>query len=206
MQSRASAIPICGNTNVVPTTDFLTDAANGTLPSVSWLVGDNEEMEHPTKSICNGENWTVQQLNAVMQGPDWDSTAVFITWDEFGGLYDHVPPPTLDEWGLGPRVPMLIISPYVISGYISHTQYEFSSFIKLVEERYNLAPLTLRDGDANDMLDSFNFTQQPLSPLILQTRHALLCPPPVKPFFRRRSAAQSGQSSYAKQPQRHHDA
>jgi phospholipase C len=159
-------------TNVVPTTDFLTDATKGTLPSVSWLVGDNEEMEHPTKSICNGENWTVQQLNAVMQGPDWGSTAVFITWDEFGGLYDHVAPPSppLDEYGLGPRVPMLIISPYSISGYISHTQYEFSSFLKLVEERYNLAPLTSRDANANDMQDSFDFTQTGLSPLILKAR------------------------------------
>jgi phospholipase C len=157
-------------TNVVASTKFVTDATKGSLPAVSWLITQPDQMEHPAKSICNGENWTVQQLNAVMQGPDWDSTAVFITWDEFGGQYDHVPPPQLDEYGLGPRVPLLMISPYVISGHISHAQYEFSSFIKLVEERYNLAPLTLRDADANDMLDSFNFTQQPLAPLILQTR------------------------------------
>jgi phospholipase C len=157
-------------TNVVPATDFLSDAANGTLPSVSWLIGEGQQMEHPTKSICNGENWTVQQLNAVMQGPDWNSTAVFITWDEFGGLYDHVPPPPKDEYGLGVRVPMLMVSPYVIPGYVSHTQYEFSSFLKLVEERFNLAPLTSRDANANDMLDSFNFTQQPLAPLVLQNR------------------------------------
>jgi len=106
----------------------------------------------------------------LMQSPEWNTTAVFITWDEFGGFYDHVPPPQPDQYGLGPRVPMLIISPYVISGYISHTQYEFSSFLKLVEERFNLAPLTLRDQNANDMQDAFDFTQEPLTPLILPQR------------------------------------
>jgi len=156
--------------NVVPTTELLTDAANGTLPQVSWVVTADPFMEHPPRSMCNGENWTVQQLNALMQGPQWDSTAVFLTWDEFGGFYDHVPPPQTDYYGLGPRVPLLIISPYSRPGYISHTQYEFSSFLKLVEERYNLAPLTLRDANANDMLDSFDFAQQPLAPLLLNTR------------------------------------
>lgn len=157
-------------TNVVSSSDFVSDAMNGNLASVSWIVGQGVQMEHPTKSICNGENWTVQLLNAIMQGPDWDSTAVFVTWDEFGGLYDHVPPPTLDEYGLGPRVPLLIISPYAIAGKVSHTQYEFSSFLKLVEERFGLSALTNRDAQANDMLDSFNFSQTPLPPLILQQR------------------------------------
>ena len=74
-----------------------------------------------------------------MQGPDWNTTAVFLTWDDFGGFYDHVPPPpALDEYGLGPRVPMLIISPYAQPGYISHTQYEFSSVLKFIEDRFNL--------------------------------------------------------------------
>src|SRR5581483_9218849 len=156
---------------VVPSSQLLTDAANGTLPAVSWVVTIAPWMEHPTRSMCNGENWTVEHLNALMQGPQWDSTAVFLTWDEFGGLYDHVPPPQTDYYGLGPRVPLLIISPYARPGYISHTQYEFSSFLKLVEERFNLAPLTLRDANANDMLDSFDFAQQPLAPLLLSTRN-----------------------------------
>ncbi|HZP64080.1 MAG TPA: alkaline phosphatase family protein [Terriglobales bacterium] len=156
---------------VVPSDQLLTDAANGTLPSVSWVVTGSPWMEHPTRSMCAGENWTVQHLNAIMQGPDWNSTVVFITWDEFGGFYDHVPPPQTDYYGLGPRVPLLIISPYARPGYISHTQYEFASFLKLVEERFNLAPLTLRDQTANDTLDSFDFAQQPLAPLVLQTRN-----------------------------------
>jgi phospholipase C len=112
----------------------------------------------------------VQQLNAVMQGPNWLTTAVFLTWDDFGGFYDHVPPPKVDQFGYGPRVPLLIISPYARQGYVSHTVYEFSSLLKFVENRYWLAPLTGRDSLANNVLDSFNFSQQPLPPLVLPTR------------------------------------
>jgi len=108
-----------------------------------------------------------------MQGPDWNSTVVFITWDDFGGFYDHVAPPQVDQFGLGPRVPLLIISPFVKPGSISHTVYEHSSVLKFVETRYHLQPLTARDRDANDMLDIFNFHQSPLPPLILQPRQCL---------------------------------
>jgi phospholipase C len=154
------------NEDVVPDTQFATDAASGNLPAVSWLVtGPNSE--HPPNSTCQGENWTVQQLNALMQGPDWSSSVVFLTWDDFGGFYDHMPVPPVDIYGLGPRVPMLIISPYAQPGYISHTQYEFSSVLKFIEERYNLTPLSERDANANDTTDSFNFNQTPNAPLIL---------------------------------------
>lgn len=155
--------------HVVPDTQFATDALNGNLPAVSWVVTGTAS-EHPNASSCVGENWTVTQLNAIMHGPDWASTAVFITWDDFGGFYDHVPPPILDQYGLGPRVPLLIISPYAKSGYISHTQYEFSSVLRLIEERYSLQSLSTRDAGASDMLDSFDFSQKPQPPFVLQTR------------------------------------
>ena len=155
--------------HVVPDTQFASDALQGNLPAVSWIV-TGPGSEHPPHSTCVGENWTVQTLNAIMQGPDWDSTAVFIVWDDFGGFYDHYPPPVVDGFGLGPRVPLLIISPYAIPGYISHTQYEFSSVLKTIEERFNLPPLSDRDRNANDMLDSFDFNQAPNPPLILQPR------------------------------------
>ncbi len=158
------------STNVINDADFASDAATG-LPAVSWLVAGGAASEHPNHgALCAGENWTVEQINAIMNGPDWDSTAIFLTWDDFGGLYDHVPPPVVDNWGLGPRVPFLIISPYARAGYISSTQYEFSSVLKFIEERFGLAPLTERDAEANDTTDSFNFSQTPLPPLILQTR------------------------------------
>jgi phospholipase C len=155
--------------NVVPDTQFISDALSGNLPAVSWLI-TGDASEHPPQSTCFGENWTVQQLNALMQGPAWNSTAVFITWDDYGGFYDHVPPPGVDQYGLSIRVPLLIVSPFSIPGYISHTQYEFSSLLKFVETRFNLPALTARDAAANDMTDSFNFLQQPLPPLILEPR------------------------------------
>ncbi len=159
--------------HVVPTAQFVDDAANGQLPAVSWLVVSADKSEHPPASVCVGENWTVQQLNALMQGSDWKSTAVFLTWDDFGGFYDHVPPPQVDNFGFGPRVPLLIISPYAKHGFISHTFYEFSSVLKFIEERFGLPPLTERDSQANDMLDSFDFDQRPLQPQILEQRQ---CP------------------------------
>jgi phospholipase C len=160
-------------TNVLPTAQFITDAMNGNLPAVSWVTQTGNVDDHPPNGVCVGENWTVSVINAVMQGPDWPSTAIVLTWDDYGGLYDHVAPPQPDQFGLGPRVPLIIISPYAKPGYISHTMYEFSSFLKTVEERFNLPPLTEHDQNANDLLDSFDFTQSPLPPLILSQRQ---CP------------------------------
>lgn len=160
----------------VPTSQFLTDVANGTLPQVSWLIAGGVDSEHPPNSMCEGENWTVQQVNAILQSPTYkNNTAIFITWDDFGGFYDHVDPPATDEYGLGVRVPLIIISPYARkgtggSGLISHTQYEFSSVLKFIEEDFGVPPLTTRDANANDTTDSFNFTQVPRSPLILSQR------------------------------------
>jgi phospholipase C len=156
--------------NVVPTEQFIQDAQNGTLPAVSWIVTSGALSEHPPASVCLGENTTVQQINALMQGPEWDSSAVFLTWDDFGGFYDHVPPPVVDNFGFGPRVPFLLISPFSRRGYITHTTLEFSSMLKFVEERFDLDPLTDRDKHANDLIDSFDFDDRPRDPLILQER------------------------------------
>lgn len=120
--------------------------------------------------MCEGENWTVSILNALMQGPAWASTAVFITWDDFGGFYDHVPPPQVDAFGLGPRVPLLIVSPFAKPGYVSHEVYEHSSLLKFVETRYGLQPLTNRDRAASNMLDSFDFHHPEQVPLVLSPR------------------------------------
>ena len=155
---------------VVPTEQFMTDAANGTLPTVSWIVTPAQYSEHPPASVCVGENWTVQMLNALMQGPDWSSTAVFLTWDDFGGFYDHVPPQQIDNYGLGFRVPLLVISPYAKKDFIDHTQFEFSSMLRFAEDELSLPTLTSRDKGANDMFDAFDFNQSPRPPLVLQQR------------------------------------
>ena len=158
---------------VVPTRHFARDARAGRLPQVSYLLPPEWFNEHPQadgRSICVGENWTIRMLNAVMSGSDWKHTAVFITWDDFGGLYDHVPPPMIDDFGLGPRVPLLMVSPWARPGYVSHKTYEFSSFLAFLERLHGLSPLTARDRNANDLFDLFDFDQKPLEPLPLKQR------------------------------------
>jgi len=156
--------------NVLPASNFAQDARNGNLATVTWLTPEAVFSEHPPYSTCAGENWTVQQINAIMQGPEWASTVVFLTWDDFGGFYDHVPPPTVDTYGLGIRVPLIIISPFSKKGVISHTQYEFSSFLAFLESYLHLPSLTQRDRGANDLLDTMDLTEQPLPPLVLTPR------------------------------------
>jgi phospholipase C len=156
--------------HVVPFANFVTDAQNGNLPAVSWLVPNTSNSDHPPSSVCTGENWTVQQINAIMQGPDWNTTAIFLTWDDFGGFYDNGMPTNFDYYGFGVRVPMIIISPYALAGKVVHTEYEFSSVLKFIETRFGLTNLTVRDMDAANMEDAFNFTQNPLPPLVLSTR------------------------------------
>ena len=168
-------------TNVVNYTQFATDAANGNLPQISWLVPDGPESDHPPSSVCQGENWTVQQINAVMNGPDWNSTVIFLTWDDFGGFYDHVPPPGIDQFGLGPRVPMIVISPYAKHGYVSQVQYEFASVLKQIEEWFELPNLGTRDAIANDFSDAFDFTQTPATPVVLPSRVCSTATPTATP-------------------------
>jgi phospholipase C len=156
--------------NVVPESQFITDAESGNLPSLSWVVTDFKTSDHPPYSVCTGENDTVARINAVMQGPDWGSTAILVTWDDFGGFYDSVDPPQITTYGLSIRVPLLIISPYSKPAYISHTVYSFESLLSFAENILGLDPLMQADVTANNLGDSFNFAQTPLPPLILQPR------------------------------------
>ena len=121
-------------------------------------------------SACAGENWTVQQINAIMRGPAWPTTAIVLTWDDFGGFYDHVPPPVVDHFGFGPRVPLIVISPYTKEGTVSHTIYEYASVLQFIETRYKMKGLARRDVEANSLLDMFDFSQVPAPPLILPLR------------------------------------
>jgi phospholipase C len=156
--------------NVVPSDRFLQDLHAGTLPSVSWLNPPFALSDHPPYSICEGENWTVSVLNQIMQSPYWRSTAIVMTWDDFGGFYDHVPPPHLDLYGLGARVPALVISPWAKRSFVDHDTLEFASVLRFIETVFHLPPLTSRDANANDMLGAFDFTQKPQPGLILHTR------------------------------------
>jgi phospholipase C len=159
--------------NVVTPQLFLADLQAGTLPAVSWLTPPFALSDHPPTSMCAGEDWTVEYLNALMKSQYWDSTAVILTWDDFGGFYDHVAPPHVDLYGLGPRVPAIVISPYARPGFIDHTTYEFASVLRFIETIFDVPPLTSRDAQAADMLSAFDFSQQPLDPLVLHQRR---CP------------------------------
>jgi len=132
--------------------------------------------DHPPLSMCRGENWTVRLMNAIMESPYWKSTAVVLTWDDFGGFYDHVAPPHVDMYGLGPRVPAIIISPWSRPGYVDHTTYEFASVLHFIETVFDVPPMTSRDANASDMLGAFDFNQQPIGPLPLAQRSCPVTP------------------------------
>ena len=159
--------------HVVDYTQFAKDAASGNLPTVSWLVTPASISEHPPVSVCVGENWTVQQINAIMNNKSlWSSTAIFLTWDDFGGFYDHVVPPKgpNPQIGYGLRAPLIVISPYARPHYVDSTFYSFPSMLKFAETTLGLPSLGGLDQQSNDLINVFNFNQQPLPPLILQTR------------------------------------
>jgi phospholipase C len=148
--------------NVIPEERLLGDIENERLRRISWVVPGPGFNEHPGgPSVCMGENWTVEHINAIMRSKYWKNTAIFLTYDDFGGFYDHVPPPHYDVMGLGPRVPMQIISPWTKEGYVDKTVYEFSSVLKFMETVYGLECMTPRDCQASNMLNAFDFEQEP---------------------------------------------
>jgi phospholipase C len=114
---------------------FYNDAANGTLPQVTWLLPQFAESEHPTASISHGQSYVTKLVNSIMAGPDWSSCAIFIEWDDMGGFYDHVAPPfSIDSLGLGTRLPALMISPFAKQGYIDHQVLSTDSYLRLIED------------------------------------------------------------------------
>ena len=149
------------------TAKFYAAAKKGTLPQVCWVIPSAPVSEHPPSSVREGMAYVTGLVNAVMQSPNWDTTAIFISWDDWGGFYDHVVPPVVDQYGLGIRVPGLVISPYAKQGYIDHRVYSFESWLRIVEERFGAESMTARDAGADDMLDAFDFTQAPRPPLQL---------------------------------------
>jgi phospholipase C len=170
--------------NIQDVSRFVADAHAGTLPAVSWVVPDQRESDHPPANIATGQAYVTNLINAVMKGPDWNSTAIVLTWDDWGGFYDHVKPPMVDVNGYGFRVPGIVISPYARRGYIDHHQLSFDAFAKFVEDDFlggrRLNPRTDGRPDPRptvrenapglgDLRRDFNFNQRPRPPLILPT-------------------------------------
>ncbi|HEX4013137.1 MAG TPA: alkaline phosphatase family protein [Candidatus Cybelea sp.] len=156
------------NVNIAHNKVFFNDVAAGRLPNVSWVIPDTRNSDHPGGKTDTGPSWVGNIVNTIGTSPYWSTTAIVVVWDDWGGFYDHVPPPFFDRWGgLGFRVPMLLISPYAREaragkpGYISHTTYEFGSILKFVEQNWNLGTLGATDSRAASLIDCFDFTQSP---------------------------------------------
>jgi phospholipase C len=156
---------------VLPVDRVIADIKKDRLPPVTWIAPRYEVSEHPQYNFCLGENWSTSVINAIMKSPMWRSTAIFVTWDDYGGFYDHVPPPQVDDFGLGIRVPLLVISPYAKAGVIDHHLGEFSSVLRFIEDNWGLTQLTDRDRAADNLSYDFDFSQEPRrpSPLPLRT-------------------------------------
>ncbi len=156
--------------HLVALKEYFRDLKRGTLPQVSWIVPKFSDSEHPPEQcgpVAQGMWYVTKLVNALMQSPYWKDSVVFLTWDDYGGFYDHVPPPLVDAYGYGPRVPAIVISPYAKRGFIAHHVYDFTSTLKFIEVRWNLGHLTARDDRALDMSDCFNFNQPANPPLII---------------------------------------
>jgi phospholipase C len=158
---------------------FVSDIQDGSLPAVAWIIpgawrpptwpaacSSSATSEHPPARSDCGMDYVAYLVNQVMQSKFWQSTAIVITWDDYGGFYDHVPPPQIDAYGEGFRVPTLVVSPWAKQHFIDHTEYEFASLLRLAEVNFNLPTLGTRDVKSNDMMNSFDFSQAPQPPLI----------------------------------------
>jgi phospholipase C len=146
---------------VVPSSQFLTDIGNGVLSNVTWITPTAQASDHPLINDGSGPDWVASVVNAIGESQFWDNTAIFVVWDDWGGWYDHVAPPIYTSYELGFRVPMLVISPYANTGYVSHTQHEFGSILKFTEEQFGLPSMGTTDERADDLSDCFNFNQSP---------------------------------------------
>lgn len=152
--------------HIVPLDEYFTDLQNGTLPSVAYIVPSGAS-EHPPGSIRAGQRFVKSLIQALMRSDAWYSSAFMVTYDDWGGWYDHVPPPQVDEYGYGFRVPAFLVSPYAKRGYIDHTELDFTSILKFIEENWGLEPLAERDARANSIINAFDFSQPPRPPVFI---------------------------------------
>jgi phospholipase C len=180
--------------NIQSLSSFYAAAQAGTLPAVSWVVPNGRVSEHPPALVSAGQTYVTGLINAIMRSPDWSSTAIFLSWDDWGGFYDHVAPPQVDENGYGLRVPGLVISPYARHGYIDHHTLSFDAYVKFIEDDFlggaRLDPQTDGRPDPRpdvrenapalaDISADFDFGQAPRPPLMLplNPRTDLIQPP-----------------------------
>jgi phospholipase C len=168
--------------NVKDLRQFYDDAKNGRLPSVAWIAPSNKYSEHPPALVSAGQAYVTGLVNAIMRSPQWSSTAIFLSWDDWGGFYDHVVPPVVDENGYGLRVPGIVISPYARKGYVDHQVLSHDAYVKFIEDDFlggaRIDPRSdgrpdrrpgVRENASQlgDLRNDFDFTQSPRPPVIL---------------------------------------
>jgi phospholipase C len=186
--------PEWGTNVAMPETTIFTDIAGGMLPAVSWVIPKDDEDDHPGERVDNGPSWVASVVNAIGESTYWDSTAIFVLWDDWGGFYDNAAPQQFGDnlGGLGFRVPCLVVSPYAIAGpssqggNISHTQYEFGSILRYVEDNFGLGRLDTTDVRAASIGDVFNYAQKPRPFKQIKSRYS------VQFFERQHSSVQHG--------------
>ena len=168
--------------DIQPIHDFYAQARAGRLPAVSWVDPAGAVSEHPPASVAVGQNYVTGLINTIMKGPDWKSTAIFLAWDDWGGFYDHVVPPVVDENGYGLRVPGIVISPYARHGFVDHQTLSFDAYVKFIEDDFlggrRIDPKTDGRPDPRpdvrenapilgNLVADFDFDQKPRPPLLL---------------------------------------
>lgn len=153
---------------IIPQTRFLSDIANGELADVTWIIPDGADSDHAASNNGTGPFWVASLVNAIGNSPYWANTAIFITWDDWGGWFDHVQPRVINDgvsWGSGYaygfRVPLIVVSPYAKKAYVSHVEHDFGSVLKYIETLFQLPSLGYADTPADDLSDCFDMTQAP---------------------------------------------
>lgn len=156
---------------IIPQTQVLTDISAGQLSAVSWVIPSGQASDHPAGNDGSGPSWVASIVNAIGNSSYWTSTAIFITWDDWGGWYDHVAPSVVNSYEYGFRVPLIVVSPYAKPAYVSRVTHDFGSLLKFIEEIYDLPSLGYADAPADDLSDCFNFMQRPLKFQPIATQH-----------------------------------
>lgn len=157
---------------VVPSSQVLTDVANGNLADVVFVTPTAAESDHSGVNKGTGPDWVASVVNAIGASSYWKSTAIFVTWDDWGGWYDHTSPKIYNSYELGMRVPLLVISPYAKKGYVSHVHHEFGSILKFIEETFGLGSLDTTDARSDDLGDCFKFGQPARRFVGIRTKHS----------------------------------
>ncbi len=172
LAGRAESYSAPFDSHFVDRSQLVSDVNNRDLPNISWVIPTPQNSDHPGYNNSDGESWVSSLVDTLEASSYWNSTVIFVTWDDYGGFYDHVPPPKVLNDVLSFRAPILVISPYAKENYISHTQLDFFSLLRFIEWQFGIRCVTVLDCLAPLPLDFFNFNQAPRTPILFGTSWA----------------------------------